>query len=198
MVDNTQLNSLAVLAGNGDDEAMWMVKAHFQSWIHTLSDQNRNRISSQSKFEEECWKIIEGTTKKFDPNLGNFSQLVVNFVKRRLGRTTKRHKEITEKYGVFTTSLDVQISTDDGFIEYEVEDRLATVDDRLLLDEKIASLAGSDPRKMAILNTWKQSNITDTLTADLLAQSYGGKAESHRKFVTRFKSQCQTALADAV
>lgn len=198
-MDNEQLNSLAIKAKNGDWLSMWQLKGYFHSYIAQLSDTSRNHISSQEKFEDECFKLIEETVSRFDSSRGNFRQLVVNSFKRRLGRMRSRYREKLERYDVEFVPLRCRTSTDeDGFQEYDVEDRLAAVEAKILLNEKIASLAGSDPRKMAILNTWATSTITDTLTADLLAQAYGGKAESHRKFVTRFKSQCQTALADAV
>lgn len=198
-MDNDQLNSLAIKAQSGDKEAMWSLKGYFHPYIIQLSDSSRNQISSQQKFEEECFKLIEEVVSKFRPDIGNFRQLAVGSLKRRLGRTKKRFKERLERHLVEMIPIAGKISDqDDGYQDYDVEDRLATVDARILLKEKIASLAGGDSRKLAILNAWTYSDISVTQTADLLAQVYGGKPESLRKFVTRFKSQCQTALADAV
>ncbi|MEC0370004.1 hypothetical protein [Paenibacillus chibensis] len=199
-MNNLQLNSLAARASNGDTEAMWEVKGYFQPFIAELSDYNRNRIPSQESFEEECWKIVEDVVKRFDPAIGNLRQLVVNFIKRRLGRSVDRHRKKELRHGMSPLlSLDAPVTAKNGeLVEIEVTDRLATIDSNLLLNEKIASLAGSDPRKLAIVHAWTKSDYTDSSIADLLAQIFGGKSESHRKFIARFKSQCKIALACAV
>lgn len=77
-------------------------------------------------------------------------------------------------------------------------DDLAVVDETLLLNERITGLAAGDPRKLAILNSWLDPEYNDSKTANLLAQTSGGKAESHRKFIGRFRTECQKALANAV
>lgn len=193
-----KLNNLGHRARNGDTGARWEVKAYFQRFIHQLSEANRNRVRNQADFEEECYKIIDATIDRFDKELGNLRQLVVNFLKRRLGRTTRRHEERLKKYGVSLITMQYTEPDDDTPLEYEVPDDLAIIDRDLELKEKIAFLAEGDPRKMAILNAWTYKQFSDSSTAVLLAQSYGGKAESHRKYVSRFKSQCQKALAYAV
>ncbi|MNV07205.1 hypothetical protein D3C71_976250 [compost metagenome] len=200
-MNKLKLNNLAVLAQAGDTEAMWGLKGYFQPVILHLSDTNRNLIASQERFENECYKIVEESVERFNQSLGDIGQLVVHSIIRRLGRTKKRHQKTLAIQGITITPIEsmLQRSDDDSDLrEYQIVDCLATVDGDYLLKEKIASLAGSDSRKLAILNTWISSDITDTQTADLLAQTYGGKAESHRKFITRFKSQCRTTLANAV
>lgn len=199
-MNNQKLNSLAVSAGSGDIPALWELKAYFHPFIVDLSESNRNSIASQEKFEDECMKIIDDLVTRFDPRVGNFRQLTVNFIKRRLGRCVARQKNAREKHKVYGSilSLDAPVETKDGRLaDIDIEDRLATVESNLLLNEKIASLAGSDSRKLAILNLWTQPNITDSYIAHLLAQMFGGKVESHRKSVHRFKSECKLALANA-
>lgn len=198
-MNDQQLNSFATLAQQGDLQAMWEIKGYFQSFIEELSDYSRNYIKSQEKFEEECYKILDETVYEFIPSRGNFRQLAVQSIKRRLGRARKRHQAALERYGISIISLTEQPTSDgsDEIVEFDVEDRLATVDSNLLLNEKIASLAGSDSRKLAILNLWTQPNTTDSHIAHLLAQMFGGNAESHRRYVNRFKSQCKVALACA-
>ncbi|MEK4360870.1 hypothetical protein NYE48_28075 [Paenibacillus sp. FSL M7-1455] len=201
-MNNAQLNSIALLAKGGDVEAMWSLKGYFHPFIIQLSDSCRNQMDSQEKFEDESFRIIEETVSRFDATLGNFRQLAVHSIKRRLGRRKRRYRNSLETWNVAFESIDGRFrEQDDGFTECVIEDRLATVDERILLNElneKIASLAGSDPRKLAIVNAWTKSDYTDSSIADLLAQTFGGKSESHRKFIARFKSQCKIALACAV
>ncbi|MMZ61827.1 hypothetical protein D1872_239970 [compost metagenome] len=83
--------------------------------------------------------------------------------------------------------------------DIEIKDDLAIVDaNNCYATEKIAFLAEGDSRKLAILKAWTYQALNDSDTAILLAQNYGGNTESHRRYVTRFKSRCQKALAHAV
>ncbi|WP_339273804.1 hypothetical protein MKY59_21665 [Paenibacillus sp. FSL W8-0426] len=194
MVDKKQLNIIAIRARQGDEGAMWEVKYHFQSMIHRMSEQNRNRIV-QADFEDECFKIIEDVVHRFDEAKGDIPQLVVNFIKRRLGRSAARYKKKTKES--VNVPMEQKVS-DDGYAEYEIVDDLAIVDRNFLFNERITGLAAGDSRKLAILNTWSEPGFNNSETAKLLAQQCGGNPESHRKFIVRFRSECQKALANAV
>lgn len=196
MPNDQQLNSLAILAHNGCRESMWEIKSKFLKFIHTLSDSCRNDISSQSDFEEECFKIVEETVKSFDAASGDFAQLLVQNIKRRLGRSRTRFKQCKkrDKPGPMPIISDGE----DGNEPFDIKDDLAIIDERLLLNEKITGLAAGDLRKLAILNSWLDPYYNDSTTAASLARSVGGKPESHRKFIGRFRTECQKALANAV
>jgi hypothetical protein len=83
----------------------------------------------------------------------------------------------------------------DGKKTYQFRDELALVDDGLITNEKIALLAEDDSRKLAILNAWSNGDYNDSHTASVLADRHGGNAESHRKFITRFRTTCRGQLA---
>ncbi|MEK3836499.1 hypothetical protein [Paenibacillus sp. FSL R7-0128] len=191
-MNKEQLNSLAIEARAGSVNAMWEVKAHFQKTIHRLSESNRNMVRSQQKFEEDMFKRIEEAVRIYKPECGNFEPLVISKLYERLRRWQKRHIGVTQ--GAQVLSINREIEEHD----YDIKDDLAIVDAELLKNEKITGLAAGDPRKLAILNSWLDPYFNDSSTADLLAQIYGGKSESHRKFIGRFRNACQTALADAI
>lgn len=196
MLNKQQLNILATNAKNGDSDAMWEVKYHFQKMIHQMSEYNRNRLN-QADFEDECFKIIEDTVMRFEAEKGDLPQLVVNFIKRRLGRSTKRYSKKTKADEYVTVPM-VHNENTDGFTEYEIQDDLAIVENEILYNERITGLAAGDSRKLAILNTWSEPEYNDSKTAEELALQCGGKAESHRKFIVRFRSECKKALACAI
>lgn len=77
----------------------------------------------------------------------------------------------------------------------EFSDDLAVVDDALLVKEKIALLAKGDLKKRAILIAWSDGFYNDSALSELLAQLFGGKPESHRQAIKRFRSFCQESLA---
>ncbi|MDQ0168714.1 hypothetical protein J2T19_000151 [Paenibacillus tundrae] len=196
MLNKQQLNNLATKAKNGDSDAMWEVKYHFQKMIHQMSEYNRNRLN-QADFEDECFKIIEETVMRFEAEKGDLPQLVVNFIKRRLGRTTKRYSTKTKADEYVTVSM-VHNENTDGYMEFEIQDDLAIVDKDLMYNERITGLAAGDSKKLAILKAWSEPGHSVTATAQELALLFGGKAESHRKSITRFRSDCQKALACAI
>lgn len=194
MIKKEQLNILALKAQRGDTYAMWEIKSHFHNTVHRLSEANRNRIVNQSSFEEGCFKIIESTVLRFNPERGELPQLVMNFIKRRLGQESSRYRKKTKDYVIEQLSYDM---SDDGYSEIQLEDDLAIVDGNILLNERITGLAAGDPRKLAILISWTESDYCESDTALLLAKQFGGKSETHRKSITRLRTQCRKALAHA-
>ena len=122
---------------------------------------------------------------------GNFSPQVLWRFRQALSRTIKR--TLHKRNGYEIHSLDYGESED--MEVREVIDELALVDDRLLANEKIAFLAEGDSGKLAILNNWKHGYYNDSNTSAFLAKRFGGNSESHRKFINRFRTTCQKALA---
>lgn len=191
-MDKEQLNKLAVEAKEGSVSAMWEVKAYFHNLVLRLSETNRNMVRSQQKFEEDLFKRIEEAVGIYRPECGNFEPLVVTKLYERLRRWQKRHIGVTR--GAKVLSINREIEEND----YDIQDDLAIVDAELLKNERITGLAAGDSRKLAILKSWLDPYFNDSTTAILLAQDCGGKAESQRKFIQRFRTECQKALANAV
>lgn len=194
MVNKQQLNNLAFEARNGDKTAVWEVKAYFQAMIHSLSESNRNRVN-QANFEEQCFTLLDETISSYDISQGDFAQLAVNNIKRRLGRAKKRQN--TKNRGVETVPLPHRES-EDGFVEMDIVDDLAIVDDNFLTKEKITSLAAGDPRKMRVLTFMIDPGYSESTTARLLAQQDGRNVAAHRKFIQRLRGDCQKVLAHVV
>lgn len=192
-----KLNSLAIKARSGDADSLWQIKSMFLGFIHALSEENRNRLPSQAEFEEECFSIIDETVRYYNEAQGNFSQLLVRSIKRRLGRSKERWREKTRRVEIVPIRQS-SFEEDEVFSQADVKDDLAVVDaSRIIVKEKIAFLAEGDPLKVAILNAWVSGELNNSAISVLLAQNFGGKAESHRRQITRFRSQCQKALATA-
>ncbi|WP_178023061.1 helix-turn-helix domain-containing protein [uncultured Paenibacillus sp.] len=187
-----QLNKAVIKAKNGDGEAMWSIIAHFQDYIHKLSDRNRNLVKSQEDFEDQCFKRVEEAVHSYDPKRGSFTSHVEAKLHERLNRCKKRN---IKKNGSVEV---VSITSRDG-VDIDFEDDLAIVDgNRIFANEKIAFLAEGDPLKLAILKAWSDGVFRPKDVTILLAQNFGGKSESHRKQITRFRSHCQTKLAYVV
>lgn len=192
-MEDSQLNKLVTKAKEGDEDAYWSIVCEFYGLILRLSEKNRNRVRAQDALEEQCFKQVRAAIKTYDPSRGSFKKHVEANIYKRLYFYIKRNSERTKEMET------VSLVTKEG-IEIDVEDVLARVDNEVNVyaNEKIALLAKGDPRNLAILKSWTYHDNSDSHTADSLARDFGGKAESQRKYITRFKSQCRTTLASAV
>ncbi|WP_149093372.1 hypothetical protein [Paenibacillus terrae] len=195
MKQNRQLNSIILAAQNGCVASMWEVKYRFSHLVHTLSEDNRNHIKCQHEFEDECFKVIEETVALFEPSKGDFPQLLYRCLTRRLARAKERYKNRTSGFTVVL--LPTIKDESDGYVEVEIIDDLAIVDKNISLNERITGLAAGDPRKVTILKSWTEPDYCESDTALLLAKQFGGKSETHRKAITRFRTHCQKALVCA-
>lgn len=191
-MNKVQLNSAAIAAQSGDQEAMWRIKQHFHRFITNLSDANRNRIASQESFESQCFNLIEDKVLRYCPGKDNLEWIIrVSFYKR-LKRSKDRFTAKTK--GVELSALPY-LTYDDGHEEELLKDDLAIVDSDYLLNERVTDLAAGDSLRLVILNSWIESTYNDSETARMLAHQYGGNTESYRKKIQRFKTECQKALA---
>lgn len=189
---NQELNNLAVQAQSGDKSAYETILAYFLPHVYRMSEQNWHKMSNETHFEQSCFIGLDAAIRKYDITKGNFKSQVLWRFKQALKRTIVRLK--AKRRGYEVCSLDFGES-DEQYETYEVEDELALVDDGILVNEKIALLAEGDSRKLAILNNWQHGYYNDSNTSTFLAKRFGGNSESHRKFINRFRTTCQKALA---
>jgi hypothetical protein len=183
-------------AKGGCTESMWEIKSYFWKDISELSERYASLIVSQSSFENNCYSRIELAVRKFEPSRGSFIRYVrfwfFELAKVHIVRGKNRRRML---------SLDALSEEDTGYEgssrRYELQDDLAIIDADFLANEKVASLAGDDIRKLSILNAWKDGYFNDSETASFLAERHGGNTESHRKFITRFRTHCQQTLSKA-
>lgn len=135
-----------------------------------------------------------------------YSQLV-KYYKTTSTRSIKRIKFLIDReialarkrYGIQDVTMFSDLSVINDFgesLEFEPADLLAqgseTVLENISLKEKIACLAADD-RELVTLNAWAYG-YNDSQVSETLARHFGGKSESHRKFVQRFKVKCQRKL----
>jgi DNA-directed RNA polymerase specialized sigma subunit len=196
VITNKQLNRLATSAKLGCPEAKDELLRHYIPIIERLSKSIWYYIEDTDAFETYCYKRLEDAIKRFDPSRGSFSwqmqfrlrQAKSHFLKNR-GRKLKQIQSLDDLGEV----SDSKTKRKEYF---EPIDDLAVVEDELLVKEKIALLAKGDSRKKAILLAWSDGFYNDSALSELLAQLFGGKPESHRQAIKRFRSFCQASLAE--
>jgi hypothetical protein len=198
MVDNLEINNLAVNAKNGCEKSKETLLNIFLCLIYKESEIIWYKIKNFVKFEEDCLNKINWSIANLDEgNIRSFYWMSVKTIRRVRNDHLKRNKRDHTKFTSIEAFKQKKENEDKEYI-FEVEDVLADVEQEVLLKEKVALLAEGDSRKLAIINEWIKGCYSDTDIAELLAQRFGGKSESHRKYIQRFRSTCQTTLASAV
>jgi hypothetical protein len=190
-----KLNQLATQAQLGSDDARRKIYSYYLPIIEERASRIWYLINNEAAFVAYCQRLLESAIMKYDRSRGSFdSQVKIRlrdaqrfFIKDR-GR--KRRALGMVDLGVLADHKD------DGTLEYRIKDALASVEDELLVKEKIALLAKGDSRKKAILLAWSDGFYNDSALSELLAQLFGGKPESHRQAIKRFRSFCQASLAE--
>lgn len=196
MVNNKHLNNLAIRAKDGCVQSKEGLLKHYIPIIEKLSSSIWYLIEDPDAFETYCYKRLDDAITRYDPGLGPFSWQMdfrLNQAKRHFLKN--RHRKLKNLHSLehLTEKTDCKA---DSKTHFEPVDDLAVVDDRLLTQEKIALLAKGDSRKKAILLAWSDGLYNDSALSELLAQLFGGKSETHRQAIKRFKSFCQASLGE--
>lgn len=181
-MNKTQFNRLQLAADSG--AVPWVLKES-EKLAHLFRD-----ITS---FEHECYQKIGRMLDVLQDNGRDKRALIQLIIRQTRGSFFKTRKTRNDKY--FS-----QYEGNDWFepadVLADVEgSALAGIEDEEFKKEKIALLAQGDMRKELTLKLWIRGYTNDSETSLLLAQHLGGKAESHRVFIRRFRAHCQKQLA---
>ncbi|NGQ95453.1 hypothetical protein G3578_09835 [Brevibacillus sp. SYP-B805] len=199
MVNSDKLNTLALMAQRGCPESELDILLRFMPVIERISKTIRHLIDDEVAFEAYCYNLIKQAIRKYDESKGNLRwqiEIRLRDARRHFIKNRSKRRKIQVSYEFITGRTDVD---EERKRTIEFEDVLADIEsmvcERERLQEKIALLAKGDPKKTTILNAWLIGFDNDSELALLLAQQYGGKSESHRRTITRFRSYCQAVLA---
>ncbi|MEC2215087.1 hypothetical protein [Bacillus velezensis] len=169
-----QFNRLQLAANSG---AIPYVVREAEKLAHLIPD--------STSFEQECYQAIGRALENLADNGREKKALIQRIIRETRHRFMKSRRSRNE--------VTIEAINEEGTV-WEPEDTLASVEGEVLLKEKVALLAQDDERKKLILDTWTRGCTNDTEISTLLAQRFGGNAPSHRKFIQRFRSNCQREL----
>ncbi|MCY9532927.1 hypothetical protein M5X04_26825 [Paenibacillus alvei] len=156
--------------------------------INKLSYSLWYKVRDETVFQKICYDSLKRAVTKCDPSKGSFDSLARKSIWNARAWVLKRRQVPWEKFDPLDKDR-----VDEG-ISIILEDDLAVVDDALMVNERIASLAGDDSRRRFVLKAWSEGFYNESELATLLAQRYGGNARSHCKFIQRFKTECREKL----
>lgn len=189
-MERSQINSLVMSYKEGDEMALEELFRKVNPLIERASNELDRFVPDVTEFDCRMLIKIKHLIKGFSSEKHDFIAAVKSLITQEksdfFNRRTKKLEEM---------SLEFLAEPDDGedSLGYQFTDYGEDVEEKVLFKEKIALLAQGDPRKNLILNQWTKG-ATDTSISELLAQRFGGKAESHRKFISRFKSELRSEL----
>ncbi|WP_077297392.1 hypothetical protein [Virgibacillus pantothenticus] len=173
-----------------------MILVYKQDWlisrIYEVSDRIRHKITYQTDFEERCIELI-GNYLSLDKN--NYkNKRYIDLMINKIASDSVNNRYKKEHYEVFSEFLQDDTSEDEE-INLDPPDVLANVEAEIEQKEVTAVLANGDHKKELILDCWTIGNTNGKMIARMLAHTFGGNPESHRKSINRFKSNCSKKLA---
>lgn len=187
------LDTTALRARTGCSAAKEKIMRWYIGLVNKMSLSIWFKVNNECNFEAKCLNEIDGLLKAFDPTYGRFENLARrNIMKIARDYTKNRSTKVAKN-----TSLDDLSESISGVAKrehLEPIDVLANIESNFETKEIAALLAQGDQRKIVILNAWIDGLNDDSKLARLLAQQFGGKTESHRQAIKRFRSECKTTL----
>lgn len=161
--------------------------------IYEVSERIRHKVTDQTLYEERCIKRVADYLAQDKTNKRN-KRYIERLINEVAAAVVTRNKN--EHADIFTS---LAIEDDDGEeVEFEPQDVLTDVESEVIQKETAAKLTQGDCRKELILGYWTIGNTNDKQISRSLTRSMGGNAESHRKYIQRFRKSCATELTAAI
>lgn len=190
------LKVLLLKAKEGCSVSIYQIVSRYFTLVERESKQIWFKVQDETSFEHECYQKIKYAIKSFDLSKSDVSWFD-NYIKIKIRKVKIDHVRRRGKTIIQQTSIEALAGVDDEgkYKEFEIDDVLANVEQEALLNDKIALLAKGDPKKLAILNQWRKGCTDNRSISKMLANNFGGKSESYRKAIKRFRTECRAALA---
>ena len=168
-------------------EISWLINK-----VYRESDKLIGKITDTSKFEDRCIKDLARYLNLDKSHRKNKRQLI-RIINRNAGEFISTYR--TEKSISFSVISNYDEEDEDKQLEFDEVDVLANVESDVIAKEMTALLAQDDHRKKVILGNWILGNDNNSDISRLLAQTFGGNEEAHRKFIQRFRKDCRESLS---
>ncbi|MDF1511175.1 hypothetical protein PZE06_23880 [Robertmurraya sp. DFI.2.37] len=150
------------------------------------------KLNDVTSFEHTCYRNIGIALKTYD------YMSLIGLATRIIRRAEAWH---IKNRGA-TQTISIQSLAEDGGDNgqaYEVADSTEDIESKVLnkirQKEIVTKISQGDERKKVILNLWYTGYINDSELSVVLAERFGNKTSGHRRFIQRFKVECQRKLA---
>ena len=157
-------------------------------YIRRVVESVSHRIENTERLEENIFEQLV----KYYSHEKHRSWLRIKYL---IDREVKKARQRFEKFTQVSFS---ELSRRDGEgeeMQFDREDELALITRKLEGKDdikKIVSLATDERKALALKGLF--DGVTVVQISKTLARRYGGKSESHRKLINRFKTDCYNAV----
>jgi hypothetical protein len=193
-MNKQHINQMVLAYQNGDDTAMSDIFNAINPMIEKASREIEPFVEDFTKFDCRMVKKVQRLIQNFEYGKHDFLAAVKAIISKDKAQYIRRNTRKSEGY-VSMTVLEGGNKSEEGeeSLGYQFKSKDNTEHD-VEFKERVTLLAQGNPKKETILLQWSRG-AEDKAISELLAQLYGGKAESHRKFIQRFKTECRDRLA---
>ncbi|PAE24022.1 hypothetical protein [Bacillus sp. 7894-2] len=188
-MNKTKLNELVLAYQNGSELALADLFNAVNPLIERASKEVEPFVDDFTKFDCRVVREIQRQIDSFEYGKHDFLAAVKTIISQSKARFIRRNSRKKDNY-VSMVALEGNGDEDLGY-QFEADGR---TEDYVMFKERVTLLAQGNPKKETILLQWSRG-AEDKSISELLAQLYGGKAESHRKFIQRFKTDCKELLS---
>ena len=166
----------------------WLVE-----YLYKISGSIADKVNDATKFEEQCIKDLSSYLSQDRENKNNRNYLRY-LIQRNVPVFLERYRR--EKAVAFTILDELDDSGD--LITFEPRDERPRIDASDLIAKEMAALLAQDDRDKMIVDMWADGYTNDSEISRALARSFGGNANSYRRYIQRFRQSCQRKLAPAI
>ena len=179
------VNELVVNLRGGNELSFNEIFTIMYAHIEVVSRIVAKKHDDATKFEARVLARMDKALA--DPRVNDFHGYVKAIINNEKADFVNRRKRQREDISMSAFESDNEDDTGFQFVSK------TDVEAEVLYQERVTLLAQGNPKKEVILLNWTVG-ATDSAISEMLAHQFGGKAESHRKFIQRFRNDCRLAL----
>lgn len=192
MSEAAYLVNLVVDYQRGDETVVDDIFNEIQPLIEKASEEITWCMKDPTKFDCRIVIKLKKLLTTLNRNEDSFLGIAKDLIRREKWDFISRRADIVDEF-----SLEEMQKEGDGSegLGYQFKDPLARVEEDVIHKERVSLLSQGNPKKEFILNQWSKG-ANDMSISEALSGLFGGNSESHRKFITRFKTGCRKTLTD--
>lgn len=191
-MNKEQLNNLVISYQGGNEEALNDIFRTVSPLVERASEDLEGIVNDVTKFDCRILLKVKNLADDFSEETRDFLSIVKTLISKEKSDFIKRRSKHLEE-----VSLEYLETPKENDLGFQLKDPLAGIEDKVLFKEKVTLLAQGDQRRNKILTEWSKGT-NDKGVSLMLAHQLGGNPESHRKFITRFKTECCNRLESEV
>lgn len=185
-INKKEINSLYQTASKGCKKASEDILMHFIPLIQNMSSKIWYLLHDETSFEQECYQKILLAIDRYNVGVGR--QSFADYAMWRIHEVKRDHlKRRRREQPLYIEARAREDGLSGVSTVFELRDSTVAIEQDFVFNEKITLMAEGDFRKTIALKAWSGGFYDTKDISTFMAERFGGKVESHRKLITRFK-----------